>query len=48
MPSCGKPAPYSRLAIMDDGGKLLPTGEVGEIVVQSPMVMQGYHKNPEL
>ncbi len=46
--SCGKPAPYSRLAIMDDGGKLLPTGEVGEIVVQSPMVMQGYHKNPEL
>jgi len=46
--SCGKPAPYSRLAIMDDDENLLPTGEVGEIVVQSPMVMRGYHQNPEL
>ncbi len=46
--SCGKPAPYCRLAIMDDDGNLLPVGEIGEIVVRTPMVMQGYHKNPEL
>jgi len=46
--SCGKPAPFSRLAIMNDDGVLLPPGEVGEIVVRTPMLMEGYHDNPEL
>ena len=31
---------------MDADGKLLPPGEPGEIVVQSSMVMKGYHKMP--
>jgi len=46
--SCGKPSPNCRLGIMDDDGNLLPDGEIGEIVVRSPMLMQGYHKNPVL
>jgi len=46
--SCGKPAPFCRLAIMDDEGNLLGVNEVGEIVVRTPMAMGGYHKNPEL
>ena len=32
---------------MDDDGALLPTGERGEIVVRSSLVMAGYYKNPE-
>lgn len=45
--SCGKPAPFSRVAIMDDAGQIVPRGSVGEIVVQGGLVMRGYYKNPE-
>jgi len=44
--SAGRPAPLVRVAIMDDTGNLLPTGERGEIVVRSSLVMAGYYKNP--
>jgi acyl-CoA synthetase (AMP-forming)/AMP-acid ligase II len=45
--SCGRPAPLTRVAIMDDEGRLLPQGERGEIVVQGSLVMSGYHEQPE-
>jgi len=32
---------------MDEHGALLPTGERGEIVIKSSLVMAGYYKNPE-
>jgi acyl-CoA synthetase (AMP-forming)/AMP-acid ligase II len=43
----GLPHPLAQLRIMDDGGRELPPGEVGEIVVRGPMVMCGYYNRPE-
>ncbi len=45
--SAGRPGPLVTVAIMATDGTLLPTGERGEIVVRSSLVMAGYYKNPE-
>ncbi len=47
--SCGVPiAPeVHRVRIVNDEGKDCVSGELGEIVKQSPAVMMGYYKNPE-
>jgi acyl-CoA synthetase (AMP-forming)/AMP-acid ligase II len=45
--SAGRPTPLTQVAIMDQGGTLLPSGKRGEIVVRGPLVMAGYHENPE-
>ncbi|WP_423458356.1 class I adenylate-forming enzyme family protein [Ottowia sp. VDI28] len=35
----------AQVGISDDSGALLPPGEIGELVVKTPIVMQGYFKD---
>jgi acyl-CoA synthetase (AMP-forming)/AMP-acid ligase II len=45
--SAGRPAPLVTVGIMEpDSGRLLATGERGEIVVRGSLVMAGYYKDP--
>lgn len=45
--SCGKPTRSIKVAVMDDDGGLLPTGEAGEIVVRGVLVSDSYFEMPE-
>ena len=47
MGSIGLPVPEITLKLLDGNGKEVSSGDVGEIVVKGPMVMKGYHNNPE-
>lgn len=47
MRSCGKPFPCDEIRIIDCDGNVVPTGEVGEIIIRSPTNMAGYHNKPE-
>lgn len=43
--SCGRTGPFVDVKIVDDQGKELPAGEVGEIVCKGSLVMKGYWNN---
>ena len=45
--SCGKPTSVAEIRVVDGAGREVPTGDVGEIVVRSPLVMRGYWNLPE-
>ena len=45
--SIGREVTIARVRIMDEEGKILPRGQIGEIVVQSEQTMKGYWKKPE-
>ncbi len=45
--SIGREVTVARVRIMDEEGKFLPPGQMGEIVVQSDQNMKGYWKKPE-
>ena len=47
--SIGMPLPDVEVGIADpdSGDKILPTGEVGEVLMRAPQLMQGYWQNPE-
>ncbi|WP_321858384.1 AMP-binding protein [Burkholderia cenocepacia] len=45
--SAGRPTPLVEVGIMDERGRLLPTGERGEIVLRGSLVMKGYYENPD-
>jgi long-chain acyl-CoA synthetase len=45
--SVGIPVPGTEVQILDEAGREVPRGEVGEICARSPGVMQGYWHAPE-
>ena len=46
--SVGLPLPFFEMRIVDEQGKDLPVGAIGEIVGRGPVLMSGYYKRPDL
>jgi crotonobetaine/carnitine-CoA ligase len=45
--SCGTPSPFREVRIADPDGNTVPPGEIGELVVRGPGILQGYYNKPE-
>ena len=45
--SCGRPLPGNQVRLLDARGHEVPTGDVGELCVRSPLVMEGYLNRPD-
>lgn len=43
----GLPIPSTDVEIKDDNGRTLPLGEIGEICIKGPQIMEGYWQRPE-
>ncbi|QLC20896.1 acyl--CoA ligase [Parasphingopyxis sp. CP4] len=43
----GQPMPGHEIRLIDEEGKEVPQGEIGEIVGRSGTIMKGYHNRPE-
>ena len=46
--SVGLPMPYATLKIVDEEGRPLPPGEVGEALIKTDAAMAGYYGQPDL
>ena len=45
--SVGRPMPNCEVSVVDEDGKEVPPGEVGELIIRGSNVMQGYWNDPE-
>ena len=45
--SCGKPLFHTDVKVVDLGGKELPPGEIGEVLVKGPNVIREYWRRPK-
>ena len=45
--SAGKPLLHTEVKVVDDEGKELPWGEVGELYIRGPNITPGYWNNEE-
>jgi len=43
----GLPVPSTDIAIVDDDGRAMPLGSIGEIAIRGPQVMTGYWNRPD-
>jgi acyl-CoA synthetase (AMP-forming)/AMP-acid ligase II len=46
--SVGAPPPFYEMRILDEAGRDVPPGTVGEICGRGPLMMAGYYKRPDL
>lgn len=45
--SVGKPSPVCKIKLVDEDGKEVPAGQIGEILISGWIVMQEYYKDPD-
>lgn len=45
--SCGIPCAFRECRVVDENGKEVPTGTIGELVVRGPNILLGYYNKPD-